>query len=214
MNYDLAKEARAKQKERIANEYRHTQNLAKAAGAGAGTGAQEKDANRTLAMTRTSTASMSKFHRVLDGEKKLRGVKRKASFPPVSSPHRHPLRAHHCRPNLTRLKVRRCVEVPQYNPYQTDRYWRLVREKGETTAHAPVNNKPHAPNVSIASSLAQQEREFPKAVQPGSPISAQHCSARQSLMIAPGYCRCCARRTNSDAQIASHEGGGGGQVAY
>ena len=73
----MAKEARAKRKERIAkNERQHTQNLAKA---GAGTGARKKDIDRTLAMTRTSTASMGKFDRVLDGEKKLRGVKRKVS---------------------------------------------------------------------------------------------------------------------------------------
>ena len=33
--------------------------------------------DRTLAMTRTSTASMGKFDRMLEGEKKPRGVKRK-----------------------------------------------------------------------------------------------------------------------------------------
>ncbi|KAN0123683.1 RRS1 domain containing protein [Lactarius tabidus] len=55
-DYDLAKEARAKHKGR-------------------------KVIDRTLAMTRTSTASMGKFDRVLDGEKKLRGVKLK--FDPI-----------------------------------------------------------------------------------------------------------------------------------
>jgi regulator of ribosome biosynthesis len=34
-------------------------------------------------MTRTSTASMGKFDRVLDGEKKLRGVKRKVPYRPT-----------------------------------------------------------------------------------------------------------------------------------
>ena len=90
-DYDLAKEARAKRKERIAkNERQHTQNLAKA---GAGTGARKRDIDRTLAMTRASTASMGKFDRVLDGEKKLREVKRKVSVPtchltspPLSTP--------------------------------------------------------------------------------------------------------------------------------
>jgi hypothetical protein len=38
---------------------------------------------------------------------------------------------------------------------------------------------------SATSSLAQQEREFQKAVQPGSPISALLSSARQPLMVAP-----------------------------
>ena len=42
---------------------------------------RKRDIDRTLAMTRTSTASMGKFDRVLDGEKKLRGIKRKVSVP-------------------------------------------------------------------------------------------------------------------------------------
>ncbi|KAN0135911.1 Ribosome biogenesis regulatory protein (RRS1) domain containing protein [Lactarius tabidus] len=80
VDYDLAKEARTKRKERVAkNERQQKQNLAQAAGTG--TGARKKDIDRTLAMTRTSTASMGKFDRVLDGEKKLRGVKRK--FDPI-----------------------------------------------------------------------------------------------------------------------------------
>jgi regulator of ribosome biosynthesis len=85
VDYDLAKEARTKRKERVAkNERQQKQNLAQAAGTG--TGARKKDIDRTLAMTRTSTASMGKFDRVLDGEKKLRGVKRKVrTVPPFSS---------------------------------------------------------------------------------------------------------------------------------
>jgi regulator of ribosome biosynthesis len=38
---------------------------------------------KTLATTRISTASMGKFDKNLDGEKKLRGVKRKVNFGPV-----------------------------------------------------------------------------------------------------------------------------------
>lgn len=90
-DHDPSKEARAARKERMAkNERQHLQNVgqaqqgrsiaAAAAGTGTGTGARverKKDIDRTLAMTRTSTASMGKFDRVLDGEKKLRGVKRK-----------------------------------------------------------------------------------------------------------------------------------------
>ena len=76
------KEARAKRIERIAkNERRNAQNLAKAAGAGADTGARKRDIDRTLATTRTSTADLGKFDRVLDGEKKLCGVMRKVSVP-------------------------------------------------------------------------------------------------------------------------------------
>jgi len=44
---------------------------------------------------------------------------------------------------------------------------------------------PPASASSATSSLAQQEREFQKAVQPGSPISALLSSARQPLMVAP-----------------------------
>jgi len=44
---------------------------------------------------------------------------------------------------------------------------------------------PAASASSATSSLAQQEREFQKAVQPGSPISALLSSARQPLMVAP-----------------------------
>ncbi|KAK7685405.1 hypothetical protein QCA50_011268 [Cerrena zonata] len=42
---------------------------------------------------------------------------------------------------------------------------------------------------SATSSLAQQEKEFQKAVQPGSPISALLGAARQPLMVAPGAMR-------------------------
>lgn len=41
----------------------------------------------------------------------------------------------------------------------------------------------------VTSSLAQQEKEFQKAVQPGSPISALLSSARQPLLVAPGTAR-------------------------
>jgi regulator of ribosome biosynthesis len=40
---------------------------------------------RTLAMTRSSTASMGKFDRILEGEKKPRGVKRKVKRIPHST---------------------------------------------------------------------------------------------------------------------------------
>ncbi|KAI0051271.1 Pkinase-domain-containing protein [Auriscalpium vulgare] len=49
-------------------------------------------------------------------------------------------------------------------------------------ATAPVGSLPR----SATSTLAQQEKEFRKAVQPGSPISALLSSARQPLLVAPG----------------------------
>jgi hypothetical protein len=38
---------------------------------------RKEEIERTLATTRVSTASMGKFDKKLDGEKKIRGVKRK-----------------------------------------------------------------------------------------------------------------------------------------
>jgi cell cycle serine/threonine-protein kinase CDC5/MSD2 len=56
----------------------------------------------------------------------------------------------------------------------------------EVAPNTSRNSEPPAPSVSSAtSSLAQQEREFQKAVQPGSPISALLSSARQPLVVAP-----------------------------
>ncbi|KAH9004685.1 ribosome biogenesis regulatory protein-domain-containing protein [Lactarius hatsudake] len=90
-DHDPSKEARVALKERTAkNERQHLQNVARAQqgrATGMATGTQvdrKRDINRTLATTRTSTASMGKFDRVLDGEKKLRGVKRK--FDPIERP--------------------------------------------------------------------------------------------------------------------------------
>ena len=81
-DFDPSKEARAARKERVAkNDRQRLQNLAQtqkerptAMGAHVD---RKREIDRTLATTRTSTASMGKFDRVLDGEKKLRGVKRK-----------------------------------------------------------------------------------------------------------------------------------------
>ncbi|KAF8914252.1 ribosome biogenesis regulatory protein-domain-containing protein [Gymnopilus junonius] len=65
IDYDPRKTARDSRKERVAkNEKKHQQNAA-------------HDIDRTLAVTRTSTASMGKFDKRLEGEKKLRGIKRK-----------------------------------------------------------------------------------------------------------------------------------------
>ncbi|KAI0375911.1 RRS1-domain-containing protein [Pilatotrama ljubarskyi] len=84
IDHDPAKIARDARKARVAkNERQHQQNLARAAqGTGAAPAAapttlRKKQIDRTLAVTRTSTASMGKFDRTLEGEKKLKGVKRK-----------------------------------------------------------------------------------------------------------------------------------------
>jgi len=61
------------------------------------------------------------------------------------------------------------------------------------------------------SSLTQQEREFQKAVQPGSPISTLLSLARQPLMVAPAggtTIRAILWRTDSTPQVAGWEEGG------
>jgi len=79
------------------NERQRTQNLARAQngrGQGQATGPnaptraeRTSEIERTLATTRASTASMGKFDRTLEGEKKPRGTKRKVrvnAMPPLS----------------------------------------------------------------------------------------------------------------------------------
>ncbi|TFY72325.1 hypothetical protein EVG20_g663 [Dentipellis fragilis] len=77
IEHDPSKEARDARRTRVAkNEKQHMQNLARAQGPGdRHTPKQENE--RTLATTRISTASMGKFDKKLEGEKKLRGMKRK-----------------------------------------------------------------------------------------------------------------------------------------
>ncbi|KAI0703486.1 Pkinase-domain-containing protein [Cytidiella melzeri] len=62
----------------------------------------------------------------------------------------------------------------------------------EDVTSIAVPSAPSASNGkmrSATSSLAQQEKEFQKAVQPGSPISALLSSARQPLLVAPASSR-------------------------
>ena len=82
-DFDPAKEARDERKSRIAkNERQRLQNIAREPGASKTVADREQrksDIERTLATTRTSTASMGKFDKKLEGEKKPRGVKRKVN---------------------------------------------------------------------------------------------------------------------------------------
>ena len=61
------------------------QGTSAAAAAPAHSADRKKQIDRTLATTRTSTASMGKFDKTLEGEKKLKGVKRKVCWFVVSS---------------------------------------------------------------------------------------------------------------------------------
>jgi regulator of ribosome biosynthesis len=86
IDHDPRKIARDARKDRIAkNEKKHSQNVARASGPNTNPrDARKTDIEKTLAATRISTASMGKFDKRLDGEKKLRGVKRKACRFPSS----------------------------------------------------------------------------------------------------------------------------------
>ncbi|KIK69808.1 hypothetical protein GYMLUDRAFT_34212 [Collybiopsis luxurians FD-317 M1] len=80
IDYDPRKVARDERKARVAkNNKQQEANLARAQKASASSDreARKNELERTLATSRTSTASMGKFDRKLEGEKKLKGVKRK-----------------------------------------------------------------------------------------------------------------------------------------
>lgn len=80
IDHDPGKEARQERKARIAkNEKQRDQNLARAAAQTNTREARKRDIERGLAQARISTASMGRFDKQLEGEKKPRGIKRKAS---------------------------------------------------------------------------------------------------------------------------------------
>lgn len=84
VDFDPTKKARDERKERVAkNQRQQEKNLSRAQQESTPSSApppiaqRKRDIDRTLATTRTSTASMGHFDRKLEGEKKLKGVKRK-----------------------------------------------------------------------------------------------------------------------------------------
>ncbi|EJD53976.1 RRS1-domain-containing protein [Auricularia subglabra TFB-10046 SS5] len=83
-DFDPAKEARDKRKERVAkNEKQREQNVARAQGTTLAE--RKKELERSSALARSSTASMGKFDKKLEGEGKLRGQKRKFDSNEMSS---------------------------------------------------------------------------------------------------------------------------------
>jgi regulator of ribosome biosynthesis len=83
-DYDPSKEARAARKVRMAkNERQRMQNLSRTQQGQTTSpkapirGERTREIEHTLATTRVSTASMGRFDRTLEGEKKPRGMKRK-----------------------------------------------------------------------------------------------------------------------------------------
>ncbi|KAJ8086956.1 Rhodanese-related sulfurtransferase [Marasmius tenuissimus] len=77
-DHDPRKAARDARKARVAkNEKQRLGNVARAEQAAEARGARKNEIDRNLAQSRISTASMGKFDKKLEGEKKLRGIKRK-----------------------------------------------------------------------------------------------------------------------------------------
>ncbi|KAI6146145.1 ribosome biogenesis regulatory protein-domain-containing protein [Pisolithus tinctorius] len=86
VDFDPAQEARNERKSRVAkNERQRLQNLARAQAAQSEREQRKEELEKTLAATRTSTASMGKFDKKLEGDKKIRGVKRKFDPTEVSA---------------------------------------------------------------------------------------------------------------------------------
>jgi len=109
------------------------------------------------------------LHNILDHAFFTRGIV--PGFIPVSSRDAPP-NFRHISPLVSQANLARLRQTCQLD--------------GEVAPNTSRNSEPPAPSVSSAtSSLAQQEREFQKAVLPGSPISALLSSARQPLMVAP-----------------------------
>ncbi|KAK7469148.1 Rhodanese-related sulfurtransferase [Stygiomarasmius scandens] len=79
VDFGPRKAARDERKARVAkNEKQQLANAVRAQTSGSNSrGERKQEIDRTLASSRISTASMGKFDKKLDGEKKLRGVKRK-----------------------------------------------------------------------------------------------------------------------------------------
>ncbi|KAG6891689.1 hypothetical protein C0992_010092 [Termitomyces sp. T32_za158] len=77
-DYDPRKVSRDARKERIAkNAKQHAQNVARSIATAHPQETRKHEIEKTLASTRISTASMGKFDKKLEGEKKIRNVKRK-----------------------------------------------------------------------------------------------------------------------------------------
>ncbi|EKM59111.1 uncharacterized protein PHACADRAFT_249336 [Phanerochaete carnosa HHB-10118-sp] len=90
IDHDPAKKAREERKARVSkNEKQHEKNMLRAQRAqgssSAPTDQRKREIDRTLATTRVSTASMGRFDKKLEGEKKLKGVKRKFEAAEVSA---------------------------------------------------------------------------------------------------------------------------------
>lgn len=99
-------------------------------------------------------------------------------------PSRIPITAHDVAPNFSHI-TRTVSEVNLAN-------LRRAALLDDETASIAVPSAPTASksrSTSASTSLAQQEKEFQKAVQPGSPISALLSSARQPLLVAPTMSR-------------------------
>lgn len=113
VDHDPSKVARVERKTRVAkNQRQMAQNIARSQSGGAIVGPSSREQrkneiNRTLATSRASTASMGRFDQVLEGEKKLKGVKRKARFLSPFAMHRGLTRVYSLSPQRPLLSEKR-----------------------------------------------------------------------------------------------------------
>ena len=81
VDFDPSKKARAERKAKVAkNEKQRLHNAARAMPSERDARRHDINTNKTLATTRVSTASMGRFDKKLEGEGKIKGVKRKVAL--------------------------------------------------------------------------------------------------------------------------------------
>ncbi|THG95301.1 hypothetical protein EW026_g6329 [Hermanssonia centrifuga] len=118
----------------------------------------------------TDPSSRPTLHEILDNRWFTRGT----------VPSNIPVTAHDHRPDFSYI-----TRVVSQSNLARLRYYALLDEESTPIAVPSAPSATESRMRSASSSLAQQEKEFHKAVQPGSPISALLSSARQPLLVAP-----------------------------
>ena len=132
------------------------------------------------AILTTNPQERPTLHQIVDHEFFINGI----------VPGYIPTSAHDAPPDFRHISR----QVSQANLARLRKYALLdeeVTSLAVPSAPSTTTSDPSAGSKSkgVTSTLAQQEKEFQKAVQPGSPISALLSSARQPLLVAPGTAR-------------------------
>lgn len=126
------------------------QNITRAQGGGAVAGPSSKEErkseiNRTLATSRVSTASMGRFDKVLEGEKKLKGMKRKVHSLLLFTMHGRPICVCSLNPQRCLLSGKRQQILLSYRKWRRNLARKRLRKPQETTSSTYA--KPSVPPV-------------------------------------------------------------------